>query len=146
MYESELFCQPLGERDSLPVCARTRSYSYAFPFCGTVSHPYFPSAHRGQRRYHVKMCILVVLIRYAYHIAQFKKCKVCIVTGLQAGQVSNRGPIPGSSKRLFAFSKMARSVPGIKWLGHEPDHSCTSDASMCLNGVHRGNYHSITED
>jgi hypothetical protein len=41
-------------RDSLPVCARTRSYSYAFPYCGTVSHPYFPSAHRSQRCYHVK--------------------------------------------------------------------------------------------
>jgi hypothetical protein len=54
MYESELFCKPLGERDSLPICARTRSYSYAFPYCGTVSHPYFPSAHRGQRRYHIK--------------------------------------------------------------------------------------------
>jgi hypothetical protein len=23
-------------------------------YCGTVSHPFFPSAHRGQRRYHVK--------------------------------------------------------------------------------------------
>jgi hypothetical protein len=55
MYESELFCQPLGERDSLPVCARTRSYSYAFPYCGSVSHSYLPSAHRGQRRYHVKI-------------------------------------------------------------------------------------------
>jgi hypothetical protein len=29
-------------------------YSYAFPYFGTVSHPYFPSAHRGQRCYHVK--------------------------------------------------------------------------------------------
>jgi hypothetical protein len=46
-------CLVTGSRDSL-VCARTRSYSYAFPCCGTVSHPYFPSAHRGQRRYHVK--------------------------------------------------------------------------------------------
>jgi hypothetical protein len=59
MYESELFCQPLGERDSLPVCARTRSYSYAFPYCNTVPHPYFPSAHRGQRRYHVKKVPIV---------------------------------------------------------------------------------------
>jgi hypothetical protein len=41
---------------------------------------------------------------------------------------------------------MARSVLGVKWLGHEPDHSCTSDASMYLNGVHRDNYHSIAED
>jgi hypothetical protein len=55
MYESELFCQPLGERDLFPVCGRTRSYSYAFPNCGTVSHPCFPSAHPGQRCYHVKM-------------------------------------------------------------------------------------------
>jgi hypothetical protein len=47
-------CLVTGSRDSLPVCARTRSYSCAFPYCGTVSHPYFPSAHRGQRRYHVK--------------------------------------------------------------------------------------------
>jgi hypothetical protein len=62
MYESELFCQPAallalpsnGVTWLTPVRARTRSYSYVFPYCGTVSHPYFPSAHRGQRRYHVK--------------------------------------------------------------------------------------------
>jgi hypothetical protein len=47
-------CLVTGSRDSLPVCARTRSYSYAFPYCARVSHAYFPSAHRGQRRYHVK--------------------------------------------------------------------------------------------
>jgi hypothetical protein len=47
-------CLVTGSRDSLPVCARTRSYSYAFPYCVTESHPYFPSAHRAQRRYHVK--------------------------------------------------------------------------------------------
>jgi hypothetical protein len=50
-------CLVTGSRDSLPVCARTRSYSYAFPYCGTVSHPYFPSTHRGQGRYHVKNVI-----------------------------------------------------------------------------------------
>jgi hypothetical protein len=32
-----------------------RIRAHAFPYCGTVSHPYFSSAHRGQRRYHVKM-------------------------------------------------------------------------------------------
>jgi hypothetical protein len=51
-----------GTRDSLPVCARTRSYRYAFPYCGTVSHPYFPSAHRGQRRYHVKILTKINLM------------------------------------------------------------------------------------
>jgi hypothetical protein len=54
-------CLVTGSRDSLPVCARTRSYSYAFPNCGTVSHPYFPSVHRGQRRYHVKIEIFRIL-------------------------------------------------------------------------------------
>jgi hypothetical protein len=27
---------------------------YTFAYCGTVSHPFFSSAHRGHRRYHVK--------------------------------------------------------------------------------------------
>jgi hypothetical protein len=53
-------CLVTGSRDSPPVCARTRSYSYAFPYCGMVSHPYFPSAHRGQRRYHVKKDIYLM--------------------------------------------------------------------------------------
>jgi hypothetical protein len=52
----------------LPVCARTRYDGYAFPYSGTVSHPFFPSAHRGQRRYHVKNCChrKLILLREAF--------------------------------------------------------------------------------
>jgi hypothetical protein len=65
-----------------------------------------------------KVCILLVLITYVYHNARLKKRKVCIVTRLEAGQMRNHCLIPGSSKRWFAFSKMARSILGVKWLGY----------------------------